>query len=100
MDEGLAEHKTAVAKEIKATLGIVEAFNTIHLMHLVNDLGNTNYLLEQPDLQSDLSLATSSDKERLPSVNKITFNAEAGPFTQGWAPCFPSCLLHPRLSSF
>lgn len=83
VDDRFSEHKTVVAKEIKATLGIVEAFNAIHLMHLVNGLGETNHLLDQPQLQSDLSLATASDKDRLPSVNKFVFNAEAATIHMG-----------------
>lgn len=77
VDDRFSEHKTAVAKEIKATLGIVETFNAIHLTHLVNGLGDANHLLEPGSLQNDLSLATASDNERLPTVSQITFAGDA-----------------------
>ena len=86
MDDRLSEGKTVAAKHIKTTLDIVEAFTAVHLNQLLTVIGidDTNYILTQEQLTNDLSLATSSEKDKLPAVAAIQF-ASAAPSIHGTA---------------
>lgn len=86
MDDRFAEGKTAAAKHIKTTLDIVEAFTAVHLNQLLTVIGidDTNYVLAQEQITNDLSLATSSEKDKLPAVAAIQF-ASTAPSIHGTA---------------
>ncbi len=79
IDDKISQGKTATAKSIKTTLDIVEAFTATHLNNLllVVGLDETVYTLTQEQFASDLSLATSSEKDRLPIVRSILFTSTA-----------------------
>ena len=79
MDDRLSEGKTAAAKHIKTTLDIVEAFTAAHLNQLLTVIGidDTNYILTQQQIANDLSIATSSEKDKLPLVAAIQFTSTA-----------------------
>ena len=79
MDDRLSECKTAAAKHIKTTLDIVEAFTAVHLNQLLTVVGidDTNYILTQEQIANDLSIATSSEKDKLPTVAEIHFTSTA-----------------------
>lgn len=71
----LSEAKTAAAKQIKTTLGLVEPFTAVHLdkqVELVTLLDDHVHTLAADQLANDLILANASDKDRLPSVPEIT----------------------------
>jgi wobble nucleotide-excising tRNase len=80
IDNRLAEAKTAAAKRIKATLDLAEPFTSVHLGQQLTVIGidSKNYTLPQEQFNSDLSLATSSEKDRLPVVVRIQFSPDAG----------------------
>jgi wobble nucleotide-excising tRNase len=86
IDDRLSEGKTAAAKHIKTTLDIVEAFTAVHLNQLLTVIGidDTDYILTQEQIVNDLSLATSSEKDRLPAVAAIQF-ASTAPSVHGTA---------------
>ncbi len=72
--------KTAVAKQIKTTLGLVEAFTASHfdkVIAAVTALDNQQHVLTDEQLSNDLSLASSSEKDRLPLIPEISFSSEA-----------------------
>lgn len=79
IDEKISQGKTATAKNIKTTLDIVEAFTATHLNHLLTVIGldDTDYTLTQEQITNDLSLATSSEKDKLPTVPTIAFTSSA-----------------------
>jgi wobble nucleotide-excising tRNase len=79
MDDRLSEGKTAAAKQIKTTLDIVEAFTAVHLNQLLTAIGidDTNHLLTQEQITNDLSIATSSEKDKLPAVAAVQFSSTA-----------------------
>jgi wobble nucleotide-excising tRNase len=81
----LSEAKTAAAKQIKTTLGLVEPFTAVHLdkqVELVTLLDDQVHTLTAEQLANDLSLANASEKDRLPAVPEITFSPVAQP---AWA---------------
>lgn len=74
IDDRIAQGKTATAKNIKTTLDIVEAFTATHLNNLLGiiELDEGDYTLAQEQIADDLSLATSSEKDKLPTVTAST----------------------------
>ncbi|TDP63002.1 AAA family ATPase [Roseateles toxinivorans] len=80
IDDSLSEAKTAAAKQIKTTLGIVEVFTAAHLSQLltvISVLDDTVHSLPADKLASDLSLANSSAKDQLPLVHEVKFASGA-----------------------
>lgn len=77
IDQNLAEQRTIAAKNIKETLNIVEAFTATHLNMLLSAIASKpdeNYVRPQEELTSDLSLATASEKDKLPEVTPLAFS--------------------------
>ncbi|MHB1053416.1 MAG: AAA family ATPase [Thiobacillus sp.] len=79
IDDKISQGKTATAKNIKTTLDIVQAFTATHLNNLLMVVSpdDTDYTLTQEQIVNDLSLATSSEKDKLPTVPTITFTSDA-----------------------
>ena len=80
IDNRLAEAKTVAAKRIKATLDLAEPFTSVHLGQQLTAIGldSTNYTLPQEHFNGDLSLAMSSEKDRLPILVRLQFSSDAG----------------------
>jgi wobble nucleotide-excising tRNase len=93
LDDRLSEGKTSAARNIKTTLGIVETFTATHLNQLLTDIGTyeTNHSLTQEQLTNDLSLATSSEKDKLPVVAAIQFAPNASSIHGAASGLFKQC---------
>lgn len=74
IDSIVAEGKTTVAKQIKTTLGIVDAFTATHLTSVLAlvGVGGAKYTLNAEQLASDLKLAVTAEKDKSAVVAKLT----------------------------
>lgn len=79
IEDKISQGKTATAKNIKTMLDIVEAFTATHLNNLLTTIGldKTTHTLTQEQITNDLYLATSSEKDKLPTVPTIEFTSAA-----------------------
>lgn len=76
IDREVAEGKTLVAKQIKTTLGIVEAFNATHLTSILVwlSLDDDSHILSSEQLANDLKLASTAEKDKLAPISKLVIN--------------------------
>lgn len=75
IEKRINDGKTVVAKQIKTTLGIVEAFTTVHLDKVLLDLTlypNASTFTSE-EIYADLKQAAASDTDRLPPVAEVVF---------------------------
>jgi wobble nucleotide-excising tRNase len=79
IDAKVAEGKTVVSKQIKTTLGIVEAFGATHLTNVLvlHGLNDTKYTLNAEQLANDLKLASTAEKDKLAPVPKVVVSLMA-----------------------
>lgn len=79
VEDTLSEAKTATAKQIKTSLGLVEAFTATHLNQQISIVGflDHEHTLTAEQLASDLSLANSSEKDKLPPTTEVSFSSNA-----------------------
>ncbi|HUW36131.1 MAG TPA: AAA family ATPase [Rhodocyclaceae bacterium] len=78
VDNAVAEGKTLVAKQIKTTLNIVEAFNAIHLTQVLTFIGldDKDHLMSAEQLSADLVLALTPEKDKLSAIQKVSLTAQ------------------------
>lgn len=78
VDNAITEGKTLVAKQIKTTLNIVEAFNAVHLTQVLTAIGidDEDHLLNADQLAADLVLALTPEKDKLPAVQKVSLTVQ------------------------
>lgn len=79
IEDALSEAKTATAKQIKTSLGLVEAFTAAHLNQQISRIAllDGEHSLTAEQLASDLGLANSSEKEKLPLTVEVSFSSNA-----------------------
>lgn len=74
LDSRLRDKKTTQAKAIKQTLQLVEPFTATHLNNELSkvEADPRNFILKQEDLPSLHQDATTSEKDKLPRLSKIS----------------------------
>lgn len=72
----IAEAKTATAKHIKQSLGIVEAYNATHLSAELQKIDAANLTrLSAEEVAASIRLANAAEKDKLPAVPTIDLGA-------------------------